>query len=104
MLSALLKMSGLLTLKIVYGKAYSQKATEKTWLTLLLSIANIFWLISILLLIPGGATGDTILMAVGYPVAITIWTIISRKQINDEQSSPNEIKSEADNGNDSPDC
>ena len=95
MLKGLLQISGMLTLWIVYGKKYSEKAANKFGLMILLSIANIFWLLSILFLATGSAANDTalcIILAIGYPIAITIWAIISRKKIANEQNLSHEIE------------
>ena len=83
MLAGFLKMSGMLVLRLVYGKKYGEKHSEKFGLMMLLSMANIFWLLSILFLAAGIAANDTILcviMAIGYPVAIAIWTALERKK------------------------
>ena len=83
MLSGLLKVSGMLVLKLVYGKKYVEKSSEKFGLMLFLSLANVFWLMSILFLFAGIAAKDTALcalMAIGYPIAIAIWTVWERKK------------------------
>lgn len=83
MLSGLLKASGMLILRLVYGKKYSEKVSEKIGLMMLLSIANIFWLMSILFLATGIAANDTalcVIMLIVYPVAIASWTVIERKK------------------------
>lgn len=83
MLSGLLKVSGMLILRLVYGKKYAENHSEKFGLMILLSLANIFWLMSILFLVTGIAAKDTAIcavMAIGYPIAIAIWTVIERKK------------------------
>lgn len=83
MLSGLLIVSGMLVLRLVYGKKYSEKHSEKFGLMILLSLMNIFWLLSVLFLTAGIAANDTVIcaiMAIGYPVAIAIWTVIERKK------------------------
>ena len=50
---------------------------------ILLSLANIIWLMSLLFLVAGIAAKDTAIcavMAIGYPIAIAIWTVIERKK------------------------
>lgn len=83
MLAGLLKVSGMLILRLVYGKKYVENHSEKFGLMILLSLANIFWLMSVLFLVAGIAAKDTAIcaiMAIGYPLAIAIWTIIERKK------------------------
>lgn len=83
MLAGLLKVSGMLILRLVYGKKYAENHSEKFGLMILLSLANIFWLMSVLFLVAGIAAKDTAIcaiMAIGYPLAIAIWTIIERKK------------------------
>ena len=79
----MLKLSGLFLLKLVYGKKFEENCREKMGLTGLLSIANIFWLLSILFLALDMAAKDADLckfMAVVYPVVIVIWSVIERKR------------------------
>lgn len=82
MISGLLQVSGILVLRLVYGKRYYEKHSKKFGLARLLSIVNIFWLLSILFLIVGISAKDTALclvLAVGYPLIIVIWALIERK-------------------------
>ena len=84
MLKGLLKVSGMLVLKLVYGSQYEEKAYDRIWLMLLLSMVNIFWLLCILFLIAGIAAKDTVLCAVfviTYPVIIAIWSAVERKKV-----------------------
>ena len=83
MLAGLLKVSGMLVLRLVYGKKYAEKHSEKFGLMILLSLANIFWLLSVLFLVAGITASDAVIcaiMAIGYPVAIAIWTVLERKK------------------------
>lgn len=83
MLSALLKVSGMLILKLVYGKSFSERGSKKTGLMLLLSTANIMWLICVLFLVAGNtanATALCVIMAVVYPVVIAVWAVLERKK------------------------
>ena len=83
MLAGFLKVSGMLVLRLVYGKKYAEKHSEKFGLMILLSLANIFWLLSVLFLVAGIAANDTVIcaiMAIGYLVAIAIWTVLERKK------------------------
>ena len=83
MLSGMLKASGILILRLVYGKEYSEKASRKIGLMMLLSIANILWLMSVLFLAAGSASNGTalcVIMMIVYPVAIASWTVIERKK------------------------
>lgn len=83
MLSGFLKASGWLILKVVYGKKFAEKASDSVGLMILLSLANVFWLLCILFLATGISANDTvfcIVAAVVYPVAITIWAFFARKK------------------------
>lgn len=83
MLSGLLKMSGALILRIVYGKKYTEQYKEKVPLMLFLSALNIFWLMAFGILVSGNAGDDVVLCAVlvaAYPIAITVWHIIERRK------------------------
>ncbi len=97
MLSGLLKVSGMLILKIVYGKDYAAKASEKIGLMMLLSVANFSWLMCILSLVAGIAAKDTvwcILMAVGYPITVVIWSVVVRRNPTGKINAANAIKAE----------
>lgn len=83
MLSGLLQVSGMLILRLVYGKKYAVNHSGKFGLMILLSLANILWLMSILFMVEGIVAKDTaicVFMAIGYPVIIAIWTVIARKK------------------------
>lgn len=83
LLSSLLQGSGMLILRIVYGKKYAQNHSGKNGLMSLLAVANFFWILSFLFLIAGIAANDTVIcaiMVIGYPVAIAIWTVLERKK------------------------
>lgn len=100
MIKYFLMISGMLILKIVYGKAYSEKASQKMALMFLLSMINGFWLLCLFFLAIGGASGDTafcLILGVGYPVAITIWAVLTRKQLASKQETP--IEDEPDDKN-----
>lgn len=97
MLSGLLKVSGMLVLRLVYGKKYAEKSSEKFGLMLLLSLANVFWLMSILLLFAGSAAKDTalcVIMAIGYPIAIVIWAVMVRRNPTDKNNAASAIRAE----------
>ena len=83
MLSGILKLSGLLILRIVYGKEYSEEYSQKTSLVIFLSLVNCLWLLCSLFLIAGMAVNDTVfcaIIAIGYPVAIIVWAVMTRKK------------------------
>ena len=85
MLGGFLKISGILVLRLVYGKKYGKEHAEKFSLMMLLSLANCFWFLSVLFLIAGISADDTIIcavMAIGYPIAIATWTTLERKKQN----------------------
>lgn len=88
MITGFLKVSGMLILKIVYGKNFKSKiaASENgmTGIMILLSVVNIIWLMSLLFWISGIAAGDTVLCIIvsfAYPVAIIVWSVIARKSV-----------------------
>jgi len=85
MLNALLRLSGIFVLKLVYGREYDAKASGKTGLSFLLSAVNCFWLLSLMFLCLGAAAKDVVfclVIAVGYPLAIAIWAMVARKKQN----------------------
>ena len=71
-------------MKIVYGKEYEEKVSQRIALRMLLTFANTFWLLSIILLTAGGtASGDTVacvIILIVYPVAIATWAIRERNR------------------------
>ena len=72
--------SGLPVLKLIYGIKYAEVHSKKPFLMVLLSGCNIFWLLSFLFLITGIDTSAfCMILGIGYPVAIAIWTIYARK-------------------------
>ncbi len=82
MLGGLLKVSGLLILKLVYGKSFDEE-NSSTMIMLLLSMANVFWLLSILFCLAGKSLTTiafAAFIAIGYPIAIAIWAINERKK------------------------
>lgn len=91
MMGGFLKISGKLILRLVYGKKQAEKIFEEFGCIIFpLSLANIFWLLSLLFIATGITGKDTILciiMAIGYPVAIAIWTIIARKMQNSKPTT-----------------
>lgn len=85
MLAGLLRVSGMLILRLVYGKKYDENHSEKFGLMNLLSLVNIFWLMIVWFLVAGIVanakdTAICVIMAIGYPLAIAVWTIIERKK------------------------
>ena len=102
MIQGLLKLTGMLVLKIVYGKHYKEEVADK-WqkrlpLMLFLSAMTIFWLVCVALLCSGNAGKDTLYIALAvlaYPCAIAVWTIRVRKKYASGQiPDPAHIQSE----------
>lgn len=95
MLSGILSMAGLLILRLVYGKKFSQKNFNMRGLPLVLTVAFIFWLLAILFLFTGASTSDLwfcILYGVGFPAVLIFWGILNRMGAKDnvviEDDSP----------------
>lgn len=85
MLAGLLKMSGFLILKLIYGKNIKKIEEIESALSIALSIGFVFWLISLLILCAGIAANDTwlcIAIVVGYPLILIIWCILVRLNKN----------------------
>ncbi len=83
MLSALLKISGVLIIKLIYGKN-SQKKLEGIGpvIPLILSGCTCFWFICLILLISFDFSADSIpgiVICTLYPAALIIWAIIVRR-------------------------
>ena len=102
MIQGLLKFTGLLVLKIVYGKRYQEEVTDK-WkkrlpLMLFLSTINIFWLLGIIALCSGNIGKDTLYVALAvliYPCAIAAWAVrVRKKYASDSTTDPTHIQSE----------
>lgn len=82
MLSGLLKMSGIVILRIVYGKDKWKTKSQNFELSVGLSILFMFWLICLIILFADSAANDfwlCLIYGLGFPVAILVWTIIVRK-------------------------
>lgn len=85
MLSALLRMSGFLILRLIYGKEKAETMSESLTLPMVLSLLFIFWLLCLLFLFSGTAANDfwlCLVYVIGYPVAILIWSILARRENN----------------------
>ena len=83
MIGGLLKVSGMLILKLVYGKKFEEKASEKFILMIFLSLINIVWLFAFMLFVSGTAANDTVTCAIltfAYPIIIAVWAVIERKK------------------------
>lgn len=91
MIAGILKIAGFIIMRLVYGK----DEFDKRWpcdpeapkvlvvVQCILSIAFVFWLLSLLFWIFGIAAKDTFICAVysiAFPVFIVVWTIIVRKR------------------------
>ena len=101
MLAGLLKVSGLLILKIVYGSHLQEKISSSqngmTATMVLFSMLNIFWILCIaIFLTEDKREGIEFLLAIciAYPVAIAIWAIITRRKYN---SAPKDAETNSDN-------
>ncbi len=82
MLSALLKMSGFMILRLIYGKEKWEKMTGSSALPIVLSLLFVFWVLCLLFLFSGSAANDFwICLTYGlvFPIAILVWAIIVRK-------------------------
>ena len=82
MLSALLKMSGFMILRLIYGKEKWKTMSESFVLPIVLSLFFIFWLLCLLFLFSGSAANDfwlCLIYGLGFPIAILVWAIIVRK-------------------------
>ena len=83
MLSALLKMSGFMILRIVYGKEKWKKESEGIALPMVLSLFFIFWLLCLIFLFSGSAANDfwiCLIYGIAFPVVILVWAINVRKK------------------------
>lgn len=83
MLQGLLRMTGFLILRIIYGKDSKRPQEFGIGVPLLLSVGFVFWLLSLMLLFAGSAAKDTlicIVFGVGFPLALVIWGILARKK------------------------
>ena len=81
MIGALLKMSGFLILRLIYGKNQKKIKEIGAGLPILLSIGFIFWLLCLLFLIAGITANDFMLcliIGIGYPVALIVLGIVVR--------------------------
>lgn len=82
MLAGLLKMSGFLILRIIYGKDSKKLEEFGFGIPMALSLGFIFWLMSLLFLSADMAAGDTwlcIVFAIGYPLGLLIWRMLVRR-------------------------
>ncbi|MBR5422823.1 MAG: hypothetical protein IK108_02325 [Clostridia bacterium] len=94
MLTGLLKASGILILRFVYGKYYDPEK-QSLGKALLLSAINCFWIMTALFLI----TASTwyillayLLFLIGYPTVLIVWRYKVKKSHEQEGSESNEEK------------
>ena len=94
MLVGLLRISGVLVLRIVYGKHYEEKVDSSEGgmigISLLLSLLNVMWLLCLMFWLSGTAEKDIIICIIGsivYPVCIAIWAIIVRKKYKKQDNT-----------------
>lgn len=83
-LQGFLSMSGLLILRIVYGKGLEEKLPERRALMEFLSIVNTIWFIGVLIFIgefttDGSVAGLAVMLI--YPAVIAVWAIIARQNL-----------------------
>lgn len=80
MLKGILEVSGMLTLKIVYGDKYGEKAAGRIGFIFLFSLLNALWLICLIFSFAGGTEAiSAVVLAIAYPVAIAVWAMRERK-------------------------
>lgn len=85
MLAGLLKMSGFLILKLIYGKDSKKLEEFGLGIPMVLSLCFIFWLMSLLFLFIGAAAKDAwlcIVFGIGYPLVLLIWGMLVRTKKN----------------------
>lgn len=81
MIAGLLKASGFLILKLIYGKDSKKLEEFGLGTPMMLSVCLMFWLMSLLLLFTGAATKETwlhIVFGIGYPLVLFVWGMIVR--------------------------
>lgn len=80
MLKGLLMMTGIIIVRLIYGKDRKVEGGLMS-LALLLSAGFVFWVINLIMLIIGATADDYLLSmvyTVGFPLALIVWGIIVR--------------------------
>ena len=83
MLKGLLMMSGHLILLLIYGKERIKDTEFGIGVVATISVAVVFWLLSVVFLLIGAAAKDTILcvvFAIAVPLAFILWAIAVRRK------------------------
>ena len=79
-LRAFFQISGVLILRIVYGKDRRAIMDTPDSLVVLLCVLNSFWAAAILCLFFGETIVLSLIVTIGYPAAIAVWAVIARKR------------------------
>ena len=89
MLSGLLKASGILILRFVYGKYYDPEK-QSLGKALLFSAINCFWLLSLLFVFTASnwyTLVGYLLFIIGYPTALFVWRYKVKKAHKEQELS-----------------
>lgn len=82
-LQGFIQISGILILHIVYGKD-SREIKDKTGcLSIILSLVNFIWIMSVLSLFFEKNIVLPLIVSIGYPSVIAIWAVIARKNFRE---------------------